>query len=59
MVEVAHHIYEEKYMQQADVEEETVQPSNVGRRRCLGSHPKNLIRCAMIAEHWGEDGGER
>ena len=27
-----------KYVQQADVEEETVQPSDAGRWRCLGSH---------------------
>ena len=40
VVEVAHRVYGEKYMQQVDVEEETIQPSDVGRWGYLGSHPK-------------------
>ena len=39
-VKVANHVYGEKHVQQADVEEETVQPSDVGRQRYLGSHPE-------------------
>ena len=31
VVKVAYHVYGEKHVQQADVEEEIVQPSDVGR----------------------------
>ena len=31
VIKIAHHIYGKKYVQQADVEEETIQPSDVGR----------------------------
>ena len=40
VIEVAYYIYGKKYVQQVDVEEETIQPSDAGRQRCLGSHPK-------------------
>ena len=40
MVEVTHHVYEEKYVQQVDAEEEIVQPLDVGRWIYLGSHSK-------------------
>ena len=46
-------------MQQADVEEKTVQPSDAGRQRCLGSHPEVRPDVQQVSEHQGEDGGGR
>ena len=40
VIKVAHHVYGKKYVQKADVEEKTIQLSDVGRRRYLGLHPK-------------------
>ena len=40
MIEVAHHVHREEYVQQVDVEEVVVQSSNVERRRHYDAYPK-------------------
>ena len=46
-------------MQQADVEEEIIQPSDAGRWRYLGSHLEVRSDVQQVAKHRGEDRGGR